>query len=118
MRHKDHRDKSGKSDKHLDKTSENLTQSDSEPISIHITDTFDLHSIPARDIEAVVEEYLHQARKLGLLALRIIHGRGIGVQRQTVRRVLQRTPFVTGFCDAPAEAGGWGATMVDLAPED
>ena len=118
MAHKHHPVKSDKSDKHTDKTSENLTQQDPEPVPIPITDVFDLHSIPARDIEAVVEEYLHQARTLGFLALRIIHGKGIGVQRQTVHRVLQRTPFVTGFCDAPAEAGGWGATMVDLAPED
>ena len=85
-----------------------------EPIRIPITDVFDLHTIPPRDIEAVVEEYLQEARRLGLRALRIIHGRGIGVQRETVRRVLARTQFVESFGDAPAEAGGWGATVVTL----
>lgn len=81
---------------------------------IPITDVFDLHSVPPRDAEAVVEEYLSEANRLGLKALRIIHGRGIGAQREMVRKVLQRTPFVLSFGDAPAEAGGWGATVVTL----
>jgi dsDNA-specific endonuclease/ATPase MutS2 len=85
-----------------------------EPVRIPITDVFDLHSIPPRDVKAAVEAYLEEAHKLGLKALRIIHGRGIGVQRETVRAVLTRTPFVRSFRDAPEEAGGWGATIVTL----
>ena len=85
-----------------------------EPVRIPIADILDLHSVPPRDVEAVVEEYLVQAEQLGLKALRIIHGRGIGVQRETVRRVLERTAAVAAFSDAPAEAGGWGATLVTL----
>lgn len=85
-----------------------------EPVRIPITDVFDLHSVPPRDVKAVVEEYLSEAHAMGLRALRIIHGRGIGVQREIVRAVLARTPFVTDFRDAPAEAGGWGATIVTL----
>ena len=85
-----------------------------EPFRIPVSDVFDLHSVPPRDVEGVVEEYLSEAHKLGLTALRIIHGRGIGVQRETVRRVLARTPFVQSFCDAPLEAGGWGATVITL----
>jgi dsDNA-specific endonuclease/ATPase MutS2 len=85
-----------------------------EPVRIPITDVFDLHSIPPRDVQGAVEAYLEEAHKLGLKALRIIHGRGIGVQRETVRAVLARTPFVRDFRDAPAEAGGWGATLVTL----
>jgi dsDNA-specific endonuclease/ATPase MutS2 len=87
---------------------------DSEPIRIPVTDVFDLHSVPPRDVAGVVEEYLIEAHRLGLKALRIIHGRGIGVQREIVRSVLSRTEFVRGFRDAPAEAGGWGATLVEL----
>ena len=87
---------------------------DEEPIRIPVTDVLDLHSIPPRDVKAVVEEYLIEAHRLGLRALRIIHGRGIGVQRETVRGVLARTEFVTEFRDAPLEAGGWGATIVTL----
>ncbi len=71
--------------------------------------------MPPRDVEGVTEAYLEEAHKLGLRALRIIHGRGIGVQRETVRRVLSRTEFVSQFCDAPPEAGGWGATLVSLS---
>jgi len=85
-----------------------------DPIRIPITDVFDLHSIPPKDVKAVVEEYLIEAHRLGLKALRIIHGRGIGVQREMVRTVLARTDFVVDFQDAPAEAGGWGATIVTL----
>ena len=85
-----------------------------EPVRIPITDILDLHSVPPRDIKAVVEAYLEEAWAMGLKALRIIHGRGIGVQRETVRAVLARTEFVASFQDAPAEAGGWGATVVTL----
>ena len=85
-----------------------------EPVRIPITDVFDLHSIPPRDVKAAVEAYLEEARRVGLRALRIIHGRGIGVQRETVRAVLARTPSVRDFRDAPEEAGGWGATLVTL----
>jgi dsDNA-specific endonuclease/ATPase MutS2 len=85
-----------------------------EPVRIPITDVFDLHSVPPRDVRDVVEAYLEEAHRLGFKALRIIHGRGIGVQREIVRSVLARTPFVAAYGDAPAEAGGWGATLVTL----
>jgi dsDNA-specific endonuclease/ATPase MutS2 len=84
------------------------------PVSIPVTDVFDLHSVPPRDVREIVMEYLIEANRLGLKALRIIHGRGIGVQRETVRKILLETPFVAPFNDAPAEAGGWGATIVTL----
>ena len=85
-----------------------------EPVRIPVTDIFDLHSVPPRDVPAVVEEYLAEAHRLGFKALRIIHGRGIGVQREIVRSILARTAFVAAYGDAPAEAGGWGATTVTL----
>jgi DNA-nicking Smr family endonuclease len=85
-----------------------------EPVRIPVSDVFDLHTVPARDAKAIVEEYLVEAHRLGLRALRIIHGRGIGVQREMVRSVLARTEFVESYSDAPLEAGGWGATVVTL----
>jgi dsDNA-specific endonuclease/ATPase MutS2 len=85
-----------------------------DPIAIPITDVFDLHTIAPRDVQGAVEAYLEEAHRLGLTALRIIQGRGIGVQRETVRKILARTPFVAEFRDAPLEAGGWGATIVTL----
>ena len=87
---------------------------DEEPVRIPITDVFDLHSVPPRDAKAVVEEYLEEAHGLGLKALRIIHGRGIGAQREMVRKVLASKEYVADYRDAPAEAGGWGATLVTL----
>ncbi len=85
-----------------------------EPVRIPITDVFDLHSVPPQDVKAVVEAYLEEARAMGFKALRIIHGRGIGVQREIVRSVLARSDFVVSYADAPVEAGGWGATVVTL----
>jgi dsDNA-specific endonuclease/ATPase MutS2 len=85
-----------------------------EPVEIPITDVLDLHSLAPRDIRNAVEAYLEEAHRLGFQALRIIHGRGIGVQRETVRTILSHTPYVVEFRDAPAEAGGWGATIVTL----
>jgi dsDNA-specific endonuclease/ATPase MutS2 len=89
-------------------------EDDQEPVRIPITDVFDLHTVQPREVAAVVEAYLEEANRLGLKTVRIIHGRGIGVQRQIVRGVLARTPFVSAFGDAPPEAGGWGATVVRL----
>jgi len=87
-----------------------------EPVRLEITDVFDLHTIRPREVRAVVEEYLLEARRLGFRRVRIIHGKGVGVQREAVRTVLAKTPFVEHFTDAPPEAGGWGATVATLAP--
>ena len=85
-----------------------------EPVVIEITDVFDLHTIPPRQVKAVVEEYLREARAKGLRVVRIIHGKGRGVQREIVRTILERTPFVSDWTDAPPDAGGLGATIVRL----
>ena len=85
-----------------------------EPVRIPITDVFDLHTIRPRDVNLVVEEYLSEARRLGFGSVRIIHGKGIGVQREMVRAILGRTSFVLDWIDAPPEAGGLGATIVRL----
>ena len=91
-----------------------------EPVRIPITDVFDLHSVPPRDVADVVEAYLEAAHEKCLCAIRIIYGRGIGVQREIVRAILARTPFVVSYGDAPPEAGGWGAAIatLDSAPYD
>jgi len=85
-----------------------------EPVVVPITDVFDLHTIQPREVKLVVEEYLNEARRLGFRSVRIIHGKGIGVQREMVRKILSRTPFVIDWTDAPPEAGGLGATIVSL----
>ena len=83
-----------------------------DPFQLPITDVLDLHKFHPRDIPAVVETYLDEARRKGFSAVRIIHGKGIGVQRERVHSVLRRTPFIARFQEAPGEAGGWGATLV------
>lgn len=86
-----------------------------EPVEIEITDVFDLHTIPPRDVKRVVEEYLQLAHEKGFKCVRIIHGKGIGVQRQMVHSIIARTTFVSDWTDAPPDAGGLGATIVWLA---
>jgi len=83
-----------------------------EPVEIEITDIFDLHTIPPREVKPVVEEYLREAHRKGFPVVRIIHGKGIGVQREIVRSILSRTSFVADWTDAPPDAGGLGATIV------
>jgi len=85
-----------------------------EPVVVPITDVFDLHTIAPRDVKLVVEEYLNEAEHAGFRSIRIIHGKGIGVQREMVRSILARTSFVLDWTDAPSEAGGLGATIVHL----
>ena len=85
-----------------------------EPVTIPITDVFDLHHIQPREVKLVVEEYLSEARRLGFRGVRIIHGKGIGVQREIVRKILERTPWVESWTDAPPDAGGLGATIVSF----
>jgi dsDNA-specific endonuclease/ATPase MutS2 len=85
-----------------------------EPVTIEIEDVLDLHTIPPRDVKRVVEEYLNESHRLHFRSVRIIHGKGIGVQRELVRTILERTSFVEDWADAPAEAGGIGATIVRL----
>jgi len=75
----------------------------------------DLHAFAPRDIPEVVRDYLAEAHRLGLREVRIVHGRGIGVQRERVRSILAGHPLVERFGDAPAERGHWGATIVWLA---
>jgi len=89
-----------------------------EVVKIEFKDVIDLHSIPPSQVRAVVEDYIEEAHRRGARWLRIIHGKGIGVQREMVRSILSRSPFVVDFRDAPSEAGGWGATVVTLRIDD
>jgi len=79
-----------------------------------IEDSIDLHGFQPRDVVSVVEDYLPAAAERGFSEVRLIHGRGKGVQRAQIRRLLERHPLVAGFHDAPASRGGWGATVVRL----
>ena len=89
-----------------------------EPVRLEITDVFDLHAIAPRDVERVVHEYLAEAHRAGFSSVRIIHGKGRGVQRRVVQSILARTPFVRDWTDAPPQSGGWGATVAHLRHEE
>lgn len=83
-----------------------------EPVELEITDSIDLHAFAPRDVKSVVEAYLAEARKKGFRVVRIIHGKGIGVQREMVRKVLAETDCVESFKNADDFSGNWGATIV------
>ncbi len=98
---------------------ENLEEADESPpeeVVLPIEDSLDLHAFRPGDVPGVLESYLEAASAAGLSEVRIVHGRGIGVQREVVRSLLGRHPAVASFADAPPEAGGWGATIVLLKP--
>jgi dsDNA-specific endonuclease/ATPase MutS2 len=103
-----------------DQDLDELDDGDDEPdvVELPITDTLDLHTFLPKEVADVVRDYLDAAWEKGLRELRIVHGRGIGVQREIVRKVLERDPRVRAFRDAPPEAGGWGATLVSLGDPD
>jgi DNA-nicking Smr family endonuclease len=81
-------------------------------VILPIEDSIDLHAFAPRDVKDVVLSYLEAAQTSGFREVRIIHGRGIGQQREIVRAVLARHPHVAAFHDAPPDRGGWGATIV------
>lgn len=83
-------------------------------VPLEITDVLDLHAFAPRDAKAALEAWLDEVRARGYRYVRVIHGRGIGMQREMVRRILKRCAYVERFGDAPPEAGGWGATLVTL----
>ena len=87
-----------------------------DPVRVPVEDSLDLHSFSPRDIPSVVESYLEAACEAGFQEVRLIHGRGKGVQKEVVRRVLSNHPRVARFKEAPPERGGWGATIVWLTP--
>ena len=89
-----------------------------EPLVVPLEDVIDLHPFAPQEIRSVVEEYLLACCQAGLSPVRLIHGKGKGVQRNSIRALLARLPYVEEFHDAPPQAGGWGATVVRLKPID
>ena len=85
-------------------------------VELAVADVLDLHSFPPKQVKDVLRSYLDEAADRGFEQVRIIHGRGQGVQRRLVRSLLERDPRILGFGDAPETAGGWGATVARLKP--
>lgn len=87
-----------------------------EPVILPLDGVLDLHSFPPEEILDVVGEYIEACRERGILQIRIIHGKGKGVQRAAVRGLLEKHESVASFSDAPLGAGTWGATVANLVP--
>jgi DNA-nicking Smr family endonuclease len=83
-------------------------------VRIPIEDWIDLHTFSPKEIPSLLEEYLTECRRKGLREIRIIHGKGRGVQMKIVHSFLERSPLVESYEPAPPEAGGWGATIAYL----
>ncbi|MBV8517057.1 MAG: Smr/MutS family protein [Acidobacteria bacterium] len=86
-----------------------------QPVEIPVTDTLDLHPFRAAEVRDVTREYLREAHARGFTQVRLIHGRGIGVQRENIRALLRSLDFVLDFHDADPSGGGWGSTVVLMA---
>jgi dsDNA-specific endonuclease/ATPase MutS2 len=91
---------------------------DQQPVAIPITDTLDLHPFRPAEVCDVAREYLIEAHGQGFTQVRLIHGRGIGVQRERIRAMLRELDFILDFEDADPSGGGWGSTVVLLAAPD
>jgi DNA-nicking Smr family endonuclease len=85
-----------------------------KPIKIPIEDVLDLHTFRPQDISDLLNDYFHECINSGIQSVRVIHGKGKGIQKKQVRHILKKHDLVNSFRDAPPEAGGWGATIVEL----
>jgi dsDNA-specific endonuclease/ATPase MutS2 len=85
-----------------------------EIVKLPLEDILDLHTFLPKEIPDLVEDYIQQAYQAGFKQVRIIHGKGKGVQRAIVHSLLKRNPYVEALKVPPLELGGWGATLVIL----
>ena len=92
----------------------NLKENHATPLPLD--GVLDLHSFHPSDAAELVTEYLGACRAANVLAIRIVHGKGTGVLKRIVRATLSRMPYVLSVSDGGLQGGGWGATLVELAP--
>jgi DNA-nicking Smr family endonuclease len=87
---------------------------ETEPIEMPITDVLDLHSFLPKEVPDLLDDYFEACVQKGIFSLRVIHGKGSGTLKKRVQSLLKKHPLVASFSEAPANAGGWGATLVEL----
>ncbi len=88
-----------------------------EPVEFPITDVLDLHTFRPSEVSDLLDDYFAECLVRGIFSVRVIHGKGTGALKKRVRAILEKHPLVVACSDAPAQAGGWGATCVELAGE-
>ena len=91
-----------------------MIDDDDKPVEYPVDGTLDLHLFAPKDTKEVVLEYIRVCLEKDILAIRIVHGKGIGVKREIVHKILSDHPLVVGFRHEGGTGGGWGATVVDL----
>ena len=85
-----------------------------EPVIMPISDVLDLHTFNPKEVPDLLDDYLSACIDAGIFSVRIVHGKGQGVLKRKVQSLLKRNSLVESINDAPPEAGGWGATLVEL----
>jgi len=85
-----------------------------KPVKVPIGDILDLHTFRPQDIPDLLNDYFAECIDSEIYSVRVIHGKGRGILKERVRRLLKNHPLVTSFKNSPLEAGGWGATLVEL----
>jgi len=85
-----------------------------QPVKMPIEDILDLHTFKPKDIPDLLVDYFAACINEGIYSVRIVHGKGRGILKKRVQGLLKKNPMVKSFQDAPLEAGGWGATLVEL----
>ena len=93
---------------------DDLFHKDNDVVEVPIDGVLDLHNFSPKDIKYLIPDYLEECCKADILQVRIIHGKGVGNLRRTVHAILEKSPQVTGYKLAGENAGGWGATLVEL----
>jgi DNA-nicking Smr family endonuclease len=91
-----------------------MNPSDDQPHEYPIDGTLDLHQFAPSETRDVVNEYIHACLEQGIYTLRIVHGKGKGVQRRIVQALLDKHPAVKSYRHEGGSGGSWGATVVDL----
>ena len=85
-----------------------------DPVIVPIKDVLDLHTFKPKEIPDLLVEYFSACIQADIFSVRVVHGKGRGILKKSVHGMLKKNPLVASFKDAPLEAGGWGATLVEL----
>ncbi len=87
-----------------------------KPVKMPIEDILDLHTFKPKEVPDLLADYFYACIDAGIYSVRIVHGKGRGILKKRVQELLKKNPLVESYKNAPLQAGGWGATLVELKP--